>query len=430
MSSDLRIRRDRSALADGSLFGRRRRGLQTWKLALWLLAMSFMGVVVWQFNSIQPKVLAIVGTAPTATPPASWYFRNGDRAYWRGDLDTAIENYRQAAIQSPTNVDILYELARNLLYRSYNDRRNEARDIPEALKWAGQAVDSNPGNYRAYAINCFALLSDSQYEQAVRSCLRATDLNPTDADGHAFLSTAYAQLQRYDSALDEAKKAVEANDNSIDAHRSYAYALWYKGLFDGALENFEKAVSINPRLEFPYFELAGFAVGRNKYEMAITAYQRVLSMNSRSVKAYTRLCETYYRMGETPLAMDNCRNSITLDNQYTAAHKWLGQVYYVRRNYEGAIEELDTCANQEKDQDVQPDARFVECYYLRGLAWYYLDHCETAMPIFSDLLTWTHDKNAIDKTNQGIGMCAQKHPGDYEAPTAVPPTPTLPPPIQ
>ncbi len=430
MSSDLRIRRDRSALADGSLFGRRRRGLQTWKIGLWLLAMAFMGLVVWQFNNIQPKVLAMVGSAATPTPPASWYFRNADRAYWRGDLDTAIDNYREAAKQSPSNVDILYELSRMLIYRSYADRRNEASDIPEALKWASQGVEMNPNNDRAFAIYCFALVTDSKYEEAVRACLRATDLNPNNADAHAFLSTAYVSLTRLDSALDEAKKAVDASDNSIDAHRSYAYALWYKGLFDGALENFEKAIAINPRLEFPYFELAAFAVNRNKYEMAITAYNRVLSMNSRSVKAYTRLCETYYRMGETERAMDNCKNSIDLDVEYTAAHKWLGQVYYTRRNYEGSIEQFEICTKQEQDQAVPPDARFVECYYLRGLAWYYLDKCENAMPIFSELLTWTHDKNAIDKTNQGMNLCADKHPDKFQPPTPIPPTPTLAPLIQ
>jgi tetratricopeptide (TPR) repeat protein len=430
MSSDLRIRRDRSVLADGSMFGRRRRGLQPWKIGLWLLAMGFMGLVIWQFNYIQPKVLAMVGTSATATPPASWYFQNADRAFWRGDLDAAVDNYREAAKQLPRNVDVLYELARMLIYRSYGDRRFVARDIGEALTWAAQAVETNPGSYRAYAINCFALETNDEYESAVRSCIRATDLNPNDADSHAFLSAAYASSQRLDAALDEGRKAVEANDKSIDAHRNYAYALWYKGLFDSALENFKQAVAINPRLEFPYFELAAFGVGRNKYELAIQSYQRVLSMNPRSVKAYTRLCETYYRMGETPLAMDNCRNSITLDNDFTAAHKWLGQVYYTRRNYEGAIEEFETCADQEAKQNVAPEQRFVECYYLRGLAKYYLDLCEEAMPIFSDVLAWTHDKNAIDKTNQGMNMCANKHPGQFQPPTPIPPTPTLPPPIQ
>src|SRR5579871_2832935 len=135
MSSDLRVRRDRSALSDGSMFGRRRRGMGMWKLALWSLAMLVLGAVIWQFQSIQPKVLALVGTSATATPPAAVYFKTADSAFWRGDLDTALTNYRAAAEQDPTNVDILYELVRNLIYHSYSDQRYAVKDIPEALDW-------------------------------------------------------------------------------------------------------------------------------------------------------------------------------------------------------------------------------------------------------------------------------------------------------
>src|SRR5258706_7721866 len=100
MSSNMRIRRDRSVLSNGSLFGRRRRGVGGIKIGLWLLAMGFIGLVVWQFNNIQPKVLALVGTSATATPPAIVYAQAADRAFWRGDLDSAISNYREAAKQN------------------------------------------------------------------------------------------------------------------------------------------------------------------------------------------------------------------------------------------------------------------------------------------------------------------------------------------
>ena len=89
MSSDLRIRRDRSSLSNGSMFGRRRRGLESWKIVAWLSAMGFMGLVVWQFDKIQPQVAAMVGQAPTATPPAVFFWQAADNAYWRGDLSTA-----------------------------------------------------------------------------------------------------------------------------------------------------------------------------------------------------------------------------------------------------------------------------------------------------------------------------------------------------
>src|SRR5882724_4857236 len=107
MSNDMRIRRDRSALSDGSMFGRRRRGIAPWKIFSWIVVMGIMGLAIWQFKSIQPQVLALVNISATATPPAQVYWKTAELAYWRGDLTTAIANYRQAVKQQPRNVDLL-----------------------------------------------------------------------------------------------------------------------------------------------------------------------------------------------------------------------------------------------------------------------------------------------------------------------------------
>src|SRR5579859_4121159 len=284
MSGDMRIRRDRSALATGGLFGRRRRGIAPWKIIAWLIAMGIMGLVIWQFNKIQTPLLQMLGNSSTATPPAIVYAQAADLAFWRGDLTSAVSKYREAASQQKTNVDILYELARMLVYHSYEDQRF-ASDLDEAVKVSQQAIDAAPENPRAYTINCFALLSQgTKVEDAVRACIRAIDLNPNVADAHAYLAAAYFDLSRFDTALDEAAKAVQLDPNSIDAHTYYGYVLNYKGHRDQALSEFEKAASINPQLEFPYFNLAFFALGTNQYEIAITAYNLVLSMDKQSVK--------------------------------------------------------------------------------------------------------------------------------------------------
>ncbi len=396
--------------------------------------MGFMGLVVWQFDKIQPQVAAMVGQAPTATPPAAFFWQAADNAYWRGDLATAISNYRAVVKQQPSNVDLLYELARVLIYHSYDDRRNTKADETEALDWATKAVDSNPSNARAFAIDCFALETIGRAEDSVRACIRSIDLNPNGADAHAYLAAAYSDLSRFDTALQEGEKAVELDPKNIDAHTYLGWVLRYKGRNDAALDELKKAADINPQLEFPYFNLAYLSIGLNKYEIAIQAYTKVLSMDKSSVKAYTRLCETYYRMGETNLAKDNCNNAINLDDGYTAAHKWLGQILYVRRDYEDAITQFETCATQENqslsNQEITHDDFLTECWSLHGLAWFLLGDCDKAMPIFNDLLSWTHDKKAIELANTGINKCATTYQGLYKTPTPIPPSPVPPEPIQ
>lgn len=432
-----RIRRNRSALGSGLVFGQRRRGISPWFLIFWLVAMGIVALVIWQFNNIQPRVLAMVGNPATPTPTMVEFARLGDSAFWTGDLDAAIDNYRMAAQLVPDNVNVLYELARLLVYRSYGDIRN-AGDIVEAEKWGEQAARLAPTNPRAQTIHCFALVRAGKSSDAVRACLRAIDMDPSDAEPHAYLSMASFDLGRTATALEEASRAVELNPNSIDANLAFARALSFQGRFSAAMTHFENAIAVNPNLELPYFELAFFAytlANRNngderQYRIAISAYNAVLERNPKSVKAYTRLCQTYLAMGEPRDAADYCQQAIDIDPEYAPGWRWLGEVYHKSRNYEDAVDSLKTCADLETAQGVSVESRDSTCWWLRGVGYFILGDCDRAMPILDDVLTWATDEIAIRETTRTIDKCATAYQGLYVTPTPIPtatprPTPIL-----
>ncbi len=411
MGNDYRIRRDESVLADGSLFGRGRRGgTARWKIGLLVFLLALMGLVIWQADNIRPKVLSILGTGPTATPIALEYFKRGDFAFVRGDLDDAVDNYREAALQVPYNVDVLYELGRMQLYRSYRDARDIA-DIDEAIKWGSQAVETNPGNARAHVINCFALVRANKSEDAVRECKLALDQDPNNADAHAYLSMAYLDLNRLDEAFQEAQQAIKLDDKSIDASTAYAQVLATQKQLDAALDYYQRATQVNPRLEFPYFNEAYMAYSAYitqgdaaKYQIAIQAYNTILSISSQNVKAYTSLCWTYMAGGEQNLARDSCSTATILDPTYSPGWRWLGEVRYRTTDYEGAITAFAKCADLESSLPF--DLRQPECWVLRGLAYYQSSHdCAQAMPIFTDVLSWSHGPVTIQRANKGIALC-------------------------
>lgn len=432
-----RIRRENSALADGTMFGRRRRGIHLWHIGLTLVIILFAVGAIWQFNTIQPKVLALVGSQATATPNAVVHAQLGYQAYLQGDLTNAILNYRAAATQDPTNVDIVYELVRSLIYHSYGDVRFNS-EIDEAVKWGTQLVTANPNSDRANGIYCYALVRKSQDEDAVRSCIRAISINDNNGDSHAFLSMAYYDLQRYNAALDEGQRSVSLDPNSIDGHGAYAYALNFQGKNTQALDEFKQATKINPRLEFPYFNLGAFA--RNlgihgddgMFLVAITAYNAVLKVNPNSVKAYTRLCETYLAKNNQDSdrldARDYCQKAISLDEGYALAWRWLGEVQHRSRNYEDAIDSLAKCVDLEKD--LPPDERDAICWWLQAADQFILGYCDKAQPLLEDVLTWTTDPIAIRETRTVINKCATAYQGKYQTPVPIPtstpkPTPIL-----
>ena len=426
-----RIQRNR---AGGLTFRRRRQGLPLWFFTVWLPVFAFLLFIISQLNTIQPQVLALVGVQPTPTPAGVAYATWADQAFWNGDLDTAVQNYRMAAEREPKNVDILYELARSLIYRSYGDVRF-AGDIQEAEKWSEQAVNADPNNARAYTINCFALVRAAKSSAAIQSCIRAIDLNPNDAEAHAYLSMAQYDLGRNATALTESTEAVRLNPNSIDANMAHAANLAFNGRIQAAIDHYKRAASVNPKLEFPYFQMAFFVYtlanaerdqdrAEGLYRIALSAYNTILQNNPNSVKAYTRLCQTYLAKGEPKLAAQYCKEATTIDPQSSQAWRWLGEVYHKSRNYEDAVDSLKTCADLEESQRLPKSLRDPTCWWLRGVGYFILGDCNRAIPILEDVLTWATDPIAVRETRRTIDKCATAYQGLYSTPTPAP-TPTV-----
>jgi hypothetical protein len=56
----------------------------------------------------------------------------------------------------------------------------------------------------------------------------------------------------------------------------------------------------------------------------------------------------------------------------------LGMVMYNRRNYEGAIENFDKCVALQSNE--------IQCWYIRGLAYYNLGECDDAWRVLTESL--------------------------------------------
>ncbi len=195
----------------------------------------------------------------------------------------------------------------------------------------------------------------------------------------AVLARAYTDIGRYQQGLKYGEDAINADPMSVDAHRSYAISLILVGERDAAIQQLEDAININPNLTAPYFELAAQFLGGQQYEDAVATYETVLKLDPRNPKALLRLCEAYAQIGQDAQAQGYCEDSIDSDPTYAFAYRQLGVVNYHRRNYEGAIDNFNKCISLSEDPEIQ-------CYYLRGLAHYYLRHCSDAWAILNESL--------------------------------------------
>jgi tetratricopeptide (TPR) repeat protein len=423
----MKIRRDNSALT----FGRRRRGQGRMAFFLfWLIAMGVVFGVIWQFDRVQPQVMGMVMGPATATPNAISMAQLAQDAYWQGDLESAIYYYGQAAEMEPTNTLIQYEYVRVLVYGSYRGRGSRflARD---ALTVADRTVRLLPNDAYAQAAYALALIENDRSDEAAAAALNAVETSPGWAEARAYLALAYYGQGRYRSAQEQAQQAVSLNPNSIDSRRALALSLAFTGNYDISIQQYQAAIEIHPRLDALYFELAPYYIILDNFDAAIQSYDRVLINDPANVKAWTRKCETFFRQRDDVSAQDSCERAIELDPSFPEAHAQLGMVRYTRRNYEGSIESFETCIGLMDSQGWEMSERLQECYYLHGLAYYRLDRCELAMPLFREALTVDIDQRPRELTMIGMQDCAAVDDDITIAdiPTPVPPTPTPPPPI-
>jgi tetratricopeptide (TPR) repeat protein len=429
--SDYRIRRNRSALSSGALFNGQRRSSWFQPLLIAnLLMLAFAGFIAWQFPAAQKIALNAIGSAPTSTPNAVEYAQRADRAYWRGDLNAAVTNYRLAVQERPDDVSIMFELGRMLIFRSYEDRRNE-KDRDEALSLSDQAITADPQNARGYTLRCYAQTELENYEGAVRDCLQALDFNSQDAEAHSFLARAYEGSGRFAESTDEALKAVQINPQSIEANITYGDLLMTRKQYDLALNYYEQAMKVNPQLSQPYYNLAALyrvmstTMGEpDLLEKAIGYYNTVLSSNRRSIKAYIRLCQTYMQSGQFNLAKDNCTTATTLDVDATEAWRYLGEVLYRTSNYDDAIKAFVQCSDREKD--LPPGERQWQCWAYQALSHVLMQRCSEAYPLLYDLLIWSQSTDATRLANTGLDQCGGTVPTPQgDMPTSTPITPAV-----
>jgi superkiller protein 3 len=422
----MQIKRDYSQPFFGS---RRRRRVGNRMLFLYGLFMGgFLMFVSAQFSRLQLMALDVVGMAPTPTQFASTWASQGYELFLKGKLEDASTAFAQAVSQQPDNVSYLYEYGRMLIELNRPAEPDKGRpkaDVDMALELGDHAIEVAPNDPRSYALKAKALVWKDDSATAIPVALTGLELDASFAPLYAVLARAYTDIGRYQQGLDYGSKAVDLDPMDMDTHRSYAVTLIWVGLRQKAVEQLEDAITINPNLTSPYFELAIQYIALGKYEQAVATYEKILSLEPRNARALLRLCEAYTQVGQLSQAQGYCEDALAINPDYPQAHRQLGMVKYRRRNYEGAIEEFNQC--------VKLGSSEIECYYLRGLANYYLGNCDQAWTTLEESVRRINalpvKEPILSETKEGLRLVTVSCPAYSNRalptiePTAVQPTP-------
>ncbi len=311
---------------------------------------------------------------PTPTRTVNSFVVEGDTHFEAGNLDKAIESYRQALVLEPNDAHISAELASIMVYSSYTmttDRERLDR-LNEALEVIDQAKAEQPNNSEVLGVraNVLSSLANSNLpeveKQNFRNLAESEALIAIQLDNGNLLAKAYyAEILmdqfKYEQANDYISQAREnGGENLMDVCRIQAYIFEMFREYNLAIEWYKQASDIAPNLTFLYNRIGVLYRYLMQYDTALEYFAKAAGLNNQLGIAdpipYMAIANTYIRMGEAMAASRNAYRALEINPYNPDTYGQVGVIYYRARNYEGSILML-RCAVSGCDAEQSCEAR-------------------------------------------------------------------------
>ncbi len=230
-------------------------------------------------------------------------------------------------------------------------------------------------------------VSQSERDRAMRT-------PPQDLDAYDYFlrGSAYYQKRTRDSnviAKEMFTKAVAIDPNYADAivglglveyaKVGYGWTEFPLRSLENALTYGQKALQLDTDNALAHTLLCNVYTFQNKYELALREAEQALELNPNNAEVYSQMGWTLLWAGQVDDAIAALQKSLRLDNT-SIRNAWmhLGMAYYLKRNYEQALETL------EKGVVKNPD--FVGYHIILAATYAQLDRIQNAENSAGDVL--------------------------------------------
>jgi tetratricopeptide (TPR) repeat protein len=383
---------------------------------------------------------------PTPTRTLSSFADEGEVYFVAGDLDKAIEAYKQAVALDPTNVELIAELARIEVYSSTLltiDEEKIAR-LNDALAIINSAIEIAPEDSTSHAVKAFALdwLSTSNLDvgdpdalltEAEQEAVQALQLDNTNTLALAYYAEILVDEQKWVQAQQNIQEAVKREPDSMDVRRINGFMLESISNYSQAISEYQEAIRINPNLTFIYLRIGANYRKLQQFEKALEYFDKAATINEQlgveDSIPYFSIATTYTQMGEFLMASLNARKGLNFDPDNADMYGRLGIVYQQSRNYEGAIPAFkcaisgctaeESCEVRQCDSATDSMSAVMELPLSASTVDYYLTYgsvlaamhrtsngyCEEAMRILKMVKTYSSDPTDLQIVQEDEAIC-------------------------
>ncbi len=326
-----------------------------------LILLALLVVALFVLREFQSGAIEAPFTA-TATPTrtVNSYEVEAETYFQVGDLNRAIESYRQAIQVQPANAQLYAEMARiqtysSSLLTSVDERRQRLQD---ALATIDKGVELAPDDSTVHAVRAFVLdwnsntliageNSTTVLLQAEQEAVTAINLDNQNTLALVYYAEILVDQQKWGQAEQYIQQAMDRDSSLMDVHRVMGYVLESTQRYSEAIAEYQKALEIAPNMPllwlqigYNYRALANPSVPA-QFDPALEAFSKVVEINERlgirDSVPYTQIAKTYAQMGEGLVSSRNALKALQITPTLADMYGQLGVIYFQARNYEGAI---------------------------------------------------------------------------------------------
>lgn len=248
----------------------------------------------------------------------------------RGNLDEAINGFREALRRDPSLVGVRHDLG-----VAYVKQQRWAEAIDIFAELSRRQPDAGEAAY----FHALALYNAGRAEEAEREARRALRLDEGAAAAHTLLGIIlFGRGSAGAEARDALLQATALDAGSFDAHYYLGRVQGDTKDYTGAALSLSKAVSLNPRHQFARF-LLGYALEmKGEFEPALAQYRELVKLDPDSAFGQMGLGALLVKQGKTDEAVTALKRAIALDNSLFEAHWSLGRALALDKRYAEAAE--------------------------------------------------------------------------------------------
>ncbi|HEY9786368.1 MAG TPA: tetratricopeptide repeat protein [Candidatus Obscuribacterales bacterium] len=252
---------------------------------------------------------------------AEGHYLKANQAVVAGDLDKAIEEYKQALAKDPTYADVLSDYGTVMGYRG---NWQEAKDL---FKRACQAKPNDSLFRYNYARSLQKLGMTEAYVAELKTAYR---LNPKDKDVLLALSDASRRQGDETGAIRYLQEALKLYPASAELHNSLSVALFNAGALTEAIDHARQAVQLNPKLTAAHINLGSTLLSEGDAKSAADAYREAVSVAPADPEAHYGLSKALEQVGDIPGARNELSKFLELckptDSRLESAKKHLSEL--------------------------------------------------------------------------------------------------------